>query len=89
MDVSVVLSLVRYLIFATGNLKCMTECYRKASVYTGIDFGSHLCILRHRILLVSSANQIYCCSWFGVCVRNFKDIPINSKLSKDYVQILK
>lgn len=70
-DVGVTVSLVRCLVFATGNLKSVTECYRKASVYVDADVSIHLCILSCRSLLIPSANQICRCSWFGVCVRNF------------------
>lgn len=44
-DVGVTVSLIRYLVFATGSLKSVTECYRKVSVYLGTDVTSHLCIL--------------------------------------------
>lgn len=43
--VGVTVSLGRCLVFATGSLKSVTECYRKASVYVGTDVSSHLCIL--------------------------------------------
>lgn len=43
--VGVAVTLVRCLVFATGSLKSVTECYWKASVYVGTDVSSHLCIL--------------------------------------------
>lgn len=45
---SVVIDLMRCLIFL-DSLKSVID--RKASVYTGIDFSSHLCILNHGIFL--------------------------------------
>lgn len=43
--VGVTVSLGRCLVFVTGSLKSVTECYRKVSVYVGTDVSSHLCIL--------------------------------------------